>query len=46
MIKFDIDRLRDEFNIVDKSNVEQIRLHEDRIRNNQIVIEEMDKKHK
>lgn len=46
MMKFDIDRLRDEFNIVDRSNVEQIRLHEDRIRNNQLIIEEMEKKHK
>lgn len=46
MIKFDIDRLRDEYSIVDKNNIENIRTHEDRIRNNEILIEEMEKKHR
>ena len=42
MMKFDIERLRDEFNIIEKSNTESIRQHEDRIRENQFLMEEMD----
>ncbi len=46
MMKFDVDRLRDEFNIIEKSNLEQIRQHEERIRNNAYLMEEMEKRHK
>jgi len=46
MMKFDVERLRDEFNIIEKSNTESIRQHEDRIRENQFLMEEMDKKHR
>ena len=46
MIKFDIDRLREEYSILDKNNLENIRAHEERIRNNEILIDEMEKKHR
>lgn len=45
MIKFDIDRLREEFAIIEKNNIEHIRTHEERIRNNEFLITEMEKKH-
>lgn len=45
MLKFDIDRLREEFSIIEKNNIEHIRTHEDRIRNNEFLITEMEKKH-
>ncbi len=43
-MRFDIDRLRDEFSIIEKSNTEQVRQYEDRIRSNQLLMEEMVKK--
>ncbi|KRX05085.1 hypothetical protein PPERSA_06719 [Pseudocohnilembus persalinus] len=46
MMKFDIERLRDEFNIIEKSNIDQIRGYEDRIKQNKYLLEEMEKKHK
>lgn len=33
MLKFDIDRLREEFAIIEKNNIEHVRTHEERIRN-------------
>ncbi|EAR96924.1 hypothetical protein TTHERM_00194160 (macronuclear) [Tetrahymena thermophila SB210] len=45
MLKFDIDRLREEFQIIERNNIEHIRTHEERIRNNEFIINEMEKKH-
>jgi hypothetical protein len=41
MLKFDIERLREEFLIIEKNNIEYIKTHEERLRNNDFLIHEM-----
>lgn len=43
---FDIDRLKNEFSLLEKSNKSQSKTHEDRISKNKNLIYEMEKKHK
>ena len=45
-MKYDIQRLRDEFGIIEKANTEHVRSHEERIRSNEVLLEEMEKKHR
>ncbi|EGR28581.1 leucine rich repeat protein [Ichthyophthirius multifiliis] len=45
MLKFDIERLREEFIIIEKNNIEYIKTHEERLRSNDFLIHEMQKKH-
>lgn len=41
MMVFDVDRLKNEFTLIEKSNKEQIKGHEDRITKNKNLIYEM-----
>ena len=41
MMKFDMERLRDEYGIIEKGNKDQAKSYEDRIKQNTVLLEEM-----
>jgi len=45
MMKFDIDRMHDEFHVIEKSNIDNVRVNEDRVRSNDQLLTDMEHAH-
>lgn len=45
-MRFDIERMRDQFGLIQKNNREQIKQQQQRLRNNDALLLELDRKHK
>lgn len=46
LLKFELERMRDEYAMMDRNNIESIRTHEERMKNNEFQLSELEKQHK